>query len=364
MNEKFYKPSNAFTFPAFILLIVSTAVVGSLLSFLYLKINQINPIIILSIAIAFGYGALLGVIANYFIKIFKLRNPMLAVLAVIIGALFFTYFKWAVYSYWDINKLCDEVNNLKSGNYSTSFLTKLICDDAGISTKSSFTDFLKSPSDLWDYIKYINQDGRWTYKSSHVSSDNGTLVKGTILWIVWFFEAVILVVVPALMVRERSKRPFIENENNWAEKYKVDFLFENFNISGKNDMLVYNPDELFTHRALFSVPTGFNYVKANIYHSSDFSECYLTLSKMTYTPKNKNYQHNEVIKYMKIDYIYLNKLFEYFKYQKPFNDPINYTEQTQPNYTNPAQAQYTEPVIPPATDISQPISYDDFISKQ
>jgi hypothetical protein len=317
---------------------LSIAVVGSLLSFVYLKINQINPIVILSILITFGFGALLGIIANFFIKKFKLRSPALAIIAVLIGGLIFTYFKWGLYVYWD----CKKYSFFYSNPDSTLF------------------DFLKSPSKLLDDIKTINEFGRWTYKSNSYSS-TGHLVNGFILWIVWIVEAAILLITPMAMAASRSKYPFIEYENEWAQKYETPFLFANFDLRGRKDMIINSPETLFNVPSIPVITPGINYVKGVLYHSSDFNECYLSLKDATFDPKNKRFNETNVIKYLKIDSNMLNRLFEHCKISKPFTS-VNNNYNSVPQYTThqaSEQNMYQNPVNPTPTN-SNYVDPDEF----
>lgn len=103
-NDKYYTPSENFSFVGFMLIIVSVTVIGMVVSALYLKINQVCPSAYLCVVAACGFGALLGLISRIIIAKFKIRSPMMAVVATIIGLLLVTYFKWGLYDYWDLKK--------------------------------------------------------------------------------------------------------------------------------------------------------------------------------------------------------------------------------------------------------------------
>ncbi len=329
MTNNLYKPSNSFTVAAFFLMIASTAIVGSLLSFVYLKINQINPIIYLSILCALGYGALLGLIANFFIVKLKLRNPSLAVLAIIIGGLMFTYVKWAVYCNWDWAKIIEVL--CKEANMSESSFYKQFPD-----AKLDLLYFLGHPKDLWDYIKSVAEDGRWTIGRRSTTYDSN--VRGTFLWIVWIAEAVAIIGVPALMVHNRSSKPFIESDDDWALEFKGTFKFSNFNVQSCKTQIIYNPDELFNYPSIIVPEFNLDYVACTLYHSRLFDECYLTVSQMKYNPKNKNYNKSDVISYLSISSGTMNRLFEHCKVPKPFESA------TSADYsTSPTEQSYTSP---------------------
>ncbi|NLZ46127.1 MAG: hypothetical protein GX896_05495 [Clostridiales bacterium] len=101
--QLFYKAKGKFNILGTILIAVSVAVVGCLVSYVYLFINNISPLIVLCVLTALGFGLLLGLVGAFFVKIFKITNPLCAVIGVIIGCLIFTYFKWALYVSNDYN---------------------------------------------------------------------------------------------------------------------------------------------------------------------------------------------------------------------------------------------------------------------
>ena len=92
-----YKPSNTFSFVGFILMFVSMLLAGCLLSWLYVVLQAVIPIIYLCVLITIGFGAAIGGIGALFVKIYKIRYPMLAILAALIAMLFVYLFHWCIY---------------------------------------------------------------------------------------------------------------------------------------------------------------------------------------------------------------------------------------------------------------------------
>lgn len=88
---------------------VAVGIAGCLLSFVYLKINEVCPSVYLCILIAFGFGAAMGGIAYFLIKVMKIRSKTTALLGVLIGCLVFTVFKWALYVQWDNEKIFKKI---------------------------------------------------------------------------------------------------------------------------------------------------------------------------------------------------------------------------------------------------------------
>ena len=86
---------------------VAVSIAGCLLSFVYLKINQVCPSAYLCGVIAFGFGAAMGGIAYILIRVMKIRSKTTALVGMLIGCLVFTIFKWALYVQWDNEKIYD-----------------------------------------------------------------------------------------------------------------------------------------------------------------------------------------------------------------------------------------------------------------
>lgn len=110
-----YKSKKGFMPLGMLAIAVAVSIAGCLLSFLYLKINQFSPNVWLCILVAVGFGALMGGIAYFLIKVMKIRNQLTALIGIIIGCLVFTVFKWALYVQWDNEKIME--NNPKAWEY-------------------------------------------------------------------------------------------------------------------------------------------------------------------------------------------------------------------------------------------------------
>ena len=101
MEGKYYKPSDKFSIAGLIMMILCTTVVGMGISFLYLKLNSVCPVVYLCILMAAFYGAAMGGVAYFFIKKFKLRSPKMVIVSLCVALLFTTFFKWALYDHFD-----------------------------------------------------------------------------------------------------------------------------------------------------------------------------------------------------------------------------------------------------------------------
>lgn len=370
-NKLYYKSSGSFSVLGLILLILSVIVVGCLLSAAYLKLNQVCTIVYLCVIAACAFGGIMGVIANFFIKVYKIRNPLIAVTGIVIACLFVTYFKWGLYCYWDNQKYYyDSADDQYSSAY--AFLTdELWLDDEELESafgdklslselkelsisdliyvsdygfyemmtneelpayleKRSLPKVLLQPGVMLEQIKDINEEGRWSYSSrprySSSYSTESSAVTGALLWIVWLAEGILIVAFPIVMGKNRSKKPFIEYENDWAEEYDNKMLgFGNFNIT-KNirQQIETQPEYLFNYGKAEGTGSRSDYVVAKLYHSRDYSETYMSLVKMTYVPKNRNYSQKEVMKYLRVDFDFVEKLFDFCNISKPFPETHKY----------------------------------------
>lgn len=368
--EKYYKPSGKFSASGFVLVILSTVVVGCILSALYLKLNQICPIVILCIVAAGGLGLVMGIVSGYFIKIFKIRNPIIALVGVAVGCLIVTYFKWGLYCYWDNQKYYyDYVDDLYESGYNvlsdefgmSNAGIETLADEMGLSINEmkliSASDFiygkdygyemlgfdeyeflqkrslpvmLLQPATLFEQIKDINSEGRWTYSSrpsySSSSSYSQSNVNGVMLWIVWFAEMALILFLPLSMAYSKATHPFIEYEGDWAEEFahpKLAFHGGHF-TKAIIKTIADSPDYMFTMKHVEAPMTGEGYVKMKLYHSRDYSECYISFFNMTYVPKNRNYSEKCIAKYLNVDFDTVEKLFDYCEVTKPFPETHKY----------------------------------------
>lgn len=333
MTLGYYKSSNKFSVPGFLLLILSTAVVGTLVSLLYLKLQAICPSVYLCIAITVGFGLLLGLISKYLCKIFKMRNTQIAIIAVIVGILIYTAFKW---TFW-CSAFYTSLGEALMENYSSSefaFVMEIINtsspedmiaefgekeykvyshlallwdNDIDISSESYFSAlsyYFTHPGDLIDGIIGINGVGTWGV--GRHSDDN---IAGIPLYLVWLGELFFLCAFPISMTIEQTKFPFIESDNDWAEEYKNRlFAFKFFSVSGAKPNLENDMNQLLKETPLISIRDGENYVKLTLFHSKDFYESYVNLSEVKFDMKNKRYNERVVMKYARVDINFFSEL--------------------------------------------------------
>ena len=178
MDGKYYKPSDKFSVVGLILMIVCTTLAGVAISFLYLKLNSVCPIVYLCVLMAVLYGGAMGGVAYFFIKKFHLRSPKMVIVSLCVALLFTTYFKWALYDHNDrqdqyeymsdsfqdtLDELSDTFSNFGVNIDFDKPITKAFDDamssiNASGGTKGvSFTDQLMSQETI-DGLKKIYQE--------------------------------------------------------------------------------------------------------------------------------------------------------------------------------------------------------------
>ena len=421
-----YKPSNTFSFVGFILMFLSMLITGALLSWLYVVLQAVIPIIYLCVLITVGFGAAVGGIGYFFVKTYKIRHPMIAVLATLIAMLFVYYFHWCVYvardydkniydsmktspaaSYYlgltdsemDQNGLFDDPSRVVSAYKSlkvksftkltTSELDSLPAKQRDLYNKNAtvweFMDLdnilgtndseikesvqnlrgknaytftyeyrkqpkhnigflLVHPGELWDDIRSINTQGRWTMSSRHSysSKSSKTPVTGVFLWLTWIGEMLLMFIPAVAIVRARATSPFIENDNDWAvtDKPQLSFKFvdpfpgnsngENqFKVTFKNDI-----DSLFTLQPLLPQMGSLNtYYTVSYCHSRNYDENYLTIMHTRINnAKNNQRVNSAIVKNVRVDADYIATLHGMFGYPQPLacNGVNRFAQQAQP----------------------------------
>ena len=128
MNEtNTYKPSNKFSVVGIILMFFSMLAVGLILSWLYLILNRAIPLIYLNIILAAGVSFGLGAIGGFFVKVYKIRAPKLALIVSLVALIFVNYGKWAIYVGRDYDKyMYDDMRESKVSELYTTITSSRI----------------------------------------------------------------------------------------------------------------------------------------------------------------------------------------------------------------------------------------------
>lgn len=190
----------------------------------------------------------------------------------------------------------------------------------------SFFEILADPGMLWEDIKQINKEGRWSVSSSSSSSSytssssSSSVVKGGMLWFIWIGELVIITLIAFFIPYGQSKKIFIEMDDDWAKTTDGNkFLFAPMSKSQVKAMLEQTPDNLANMPIIRAqdIPQGRPYTKMTLEHSQDYTEAYLNVLSMTYNVKNKNYVSSNMIKGFRLRPKHVGMLFTMFGAEVP-----------------------------------------------
>lgn len=412
--QNFYKPKGKFNFLGTLVIAISVAIVGSLLSFIYLIINEISPLAILCIFCALGFGVALGFVSVLLIKVFKIRNPLCAVIGLIIGCLIFSYFKWGLYVSRDFNSLYEEykkyspsdladfsfflddnnelysnsdieemadtlmsvtarqyidifydggasayvadygkeldmtLNDLESQSfYEFLYLDKVLDEDdiagslkAALKSDNFYDHYinnlerdeaalgsiLTNPVKLWNDIKAINKEGRWSITSSSssysssINNERQNIVKGIPLWIVWIGELFVICFIAIYIGYNKASSPFIESENKWALKYKNKFMLDApMNYKAFKNELVVNSAAINNLPPIIVSKENIPFIEVELLHSSIYDENYINVSYRVISKKRNGSKTVSLAKYLKVDKAILYGLFTQANYDVPFS---------------------------------------------
>ena len=171
-------------------------------------------------------------------------------------------------------------------------------------------ELIADPSLLWEGVKLINSVGTWSIGRSYSSSGNSA-VTGPILYIVWIGEIIIIAAVAIFTAYDKTRFPFVESDDEWAKEYKEKkFTFEWFEI--KKHEIESNPYVIFNNSPKYFISAS-NFVELKLYHSYNFSECYISLFLNNYNVKNKKNERTEKLKYLRVSTDFYEKLIQIFE---------------------------------------------------
>lgn len=186
----------------------------------------------------------------------------------------------------------------------------------------SMFEILTDPGMLWEDIKQINKEGRWSISSSSSSSSSysspsssSSVVKGGMLWFIWIGELVIITLIAFFIPYGQSKKVFIEMDNNWAKSTDGNrFTFSPLSKSQVKAMLEQSPDNIVNMMMIrpSDIPVGRPYMKMTLDHSEDYTEAYLNVLSMTYNAKNRNYVSSNILTGLRLRPKHTGMLFTMF----------------------------------------------------
>ncbi|MFA5658516.1 MAG: hypothetical protein WC900_04465 [Oscillospiraceae bacterium] len=321
MLNYFYKPSNKFTVKGVLLVLLAVAVVGSILAPVYLKLIDWIPFIYLNILMTAIYGAVIGLVVSKIVEKTKIRNVIMVLLAVLVGSVIVTAVKWSLYCYWDNDSywgIKDFRENFTESDYVE--FDDIIYEELGFHFADSPIDYLTSPKELINYIKYVNEEGRWNIKASVTAEGTDNYVKGGMLWLVWLIEAGIIIIIPVLMGIKKARYPFIEIDDDWAIKHEKEYNFKDVNLRTVKYEIARNPRLIFDYEYLENIGVTRDFTTLTLFHSRDFQEGYISLSRKYFNEKKKD-KYNTVltVEYINVDKAFIDELWSESFANKPEN---------------------------------------------
>ncbi|CAM4411127.1 hypothetical protein SAMN06265348_11719 [Pedobacter westerhofensis] len=200
MEHLYYKPSGKIPVKGIFISIITAFVITVILSIIYIALQWFIPFIYLNFFIAAGLG--FGVGAGVFIAIGlgKIRNTKYeCVLAALCGLLAW-YSQWALF----VSLMSEAKGSMGGGMWVRSSFNL-----------TGFWYILTNPEILFKAMLSLNDAGTFTLKHNTVS--------GTLLWLVWIIEAVIIIGAPMLFsLSGRSTSPFSEQNDQWMEERELE----------------------------------------------------------------------------------------------------------------------------------------------
>ena len=200
MEHLYYKPSGKIPVKGIFISLITAFVITVILSIIYIALQWFIPFIYFNFFIAAGLG--FGIGGGVFISIGagKIRNTKYeCVLAVLCGLLGW-YCQWALF----VSLMSEAEGSMGGGMWVRSSFNL-----------TGFWYILTHPEILCQAMLRLNDVGTFTLKHNTVS--------GTLLWMVWVIEALVIIGAPMLFsLSGRSTSPFSEQNDQWMEERDVE----------------------------------------------------------------------------------------------------------------------------------------------
>jgi len=281
MEHLYYKPSGKIPVKGIFISLITAIVITVILSIVYIALQWFIPFIYLNLFIAAGLG--FGVGGGVFIAIGagKIRNTTYEfVLAVLCGLLAW-YCQWALF----VSLLSEAEGSMAGGMWVRSSFDL-----------TGFWFVLTHPELLFQAMLSLNESGTFTLKHSTVS--------GTLLWVVWVIEALIIIGAPILFsLSGRSTTPFSEHNDQWMDDREVAGKLKT--VTDPNQLI----NELSTGNLtslkefLPADDVSDDYATLKVYESPGDPVSYISLTNISHTADKKGELKKEtktVIEYFRV----------------------------------------------------------------
>ncbi|MEM6719978.1 MAG: hypothetical protein AAF611_11705 [Bacteroidota bacterium] len=268
MHTPYYKPSGKFNPISFLYLIIAVFIAVPILEFVYAYAILYIPIVYVNILCVAGIAFGLGFVANFVVGMGKVRNKPFAFFIGLIVGLAGLYCSWLV---WLLYHVMDQ---------SFAF--------------SSFMVLVENPAMCWEALWEINALGTWSV--GRTSSSN---ISGTMLTVVWGIEAAAMILTPLFFAYSKSREPFIENDDVWANITKIGpFEFITDKTKLKKQLETKNYQQLLEAKPLTDEQNS-SHAIFTLYHNKKRvhgNEFYVSVSNMKERiTKKGNVTHDESV---------------------------------------------------------------------
>ena len=198
--DTYYKASGKFAPSSIIYLLLISITALPILGLIYAYAAWYIPLPYINFLITAGFGFLIGLLVNFIIKKGKVRNSMIALIFGLLAGIIGLYFHWAVWVDLVINA---------GESYGNSRIGVTV---SNIKILDVFI-LAANPVQLFELIGEINQYGTWGIK--------GMVPTGTLLYVLWAVELLIVVVISSMLPFIRAKQPFCEKSVAWFEEKEL-----------------------------------------------------------------------------------------------------------------------------------------------
>ena len=200
MEPLYYKPSGKIPVKGIFISLIMAFVITVILSIIYIALQWFIPFIYLNFFIAAGLGFGVGGGVIIAIGSGKIRNTKYEFVLAFLCGLLAWYCQWALF----VSLMSEAEGSMAGGMWVRSSFNL-----------TGFWYILTHPEILFQAMLSLNKAGTFTLKHNTVS--------GTLLWVVWVIEALIIIGTPILFsLSGRSTNPFSEQNDQWMEERDVE----------------------------------------------------------------------------------------------------------------------------------------------
>lgn len=263
----FYQEPENINLKALMQALVLNLFISIVLGYTYTMLITSIPIVYFLLVINIGLGVLLSFIVRLVAKFTHNRNKKNRLILALSTSLMVSYFQWVAYV------LYASFGQMSSFSYYISNLLLIF-----------------SPKVFFLRIMEINATGLW--------SAFGLQFRGNALTLVWFFETLLIIVIPIIYIWKTKVFPYSENFEKWYPKYTLD---ENFKyIVGSKELLTILQKDVVNSIGLLGFGAANRFSKVHLFYLENEQSQYINIESIT-LDKEGNKDSETLIENFKID---------------------------------------------------------------